>query len=42
MLNNLKITTQTHISKKVLALQKLIDQIVLIIKTAPEEASYGE
>jgi hypothetical protein len=42
MLNNLKITTQSRTSKKVPALQKLMGQVVLVIKTAIEEAGYGE
>jgi hypothetical protein len=42
MLNNLKITTQNRTSEKVPALHKPVDQVVLVIKTAIEEANYGE
>jgi hypothetical protein len=42
MLNNLKITTQSRKSKKVPALQKLMGQMVLAMKTAIEEVRYGE
>jgi hypothetical protein len=42
MLNKLKIIAQSRKSKKVPVLQKLIDQVVLVINTAIEEANYGE
>jgi hypothetical protein len=42
MLNNLKITTQSRKSKKVPTLQNLMSQVVWVMKTAIEEARYGE
>jgi hypothetical protein len=42
MLNNLKIIAQNRTSKKVPALQKFIDPVVLVKKTTIKEAGYGE